>query len=241
MSPDGILIVEDHEDIRILLKRTLAGIAGELVFAPTGEEARKQLSARQFRLIILDISLPDADGLELFAELKAKIEAQGTPVMFLTGKKDVTHKVTAFAMGADDYIEKPFNALELRARVEGKIRKTAKQASDQKELVRGPLRLDSASQRAFITTSGGESKAVHFTPREFRVLFHLASREDHVVSRQQLLDALWGNEAEIFDRAVDSHISAIRKKLGECAHLVESVPGAGYRFTLNPTRSKAAG
>jgi DNA-binding response OmpR family regulator len=152
------------------------------------------------------------------------------PVFFLTGKDDISTKVAAFAMGAEDYIVKPFNALELRARVEAKIKRAASQVESHQILRKGDLQLDGATHRVYSLASG-EPSLIRLTPREFKLLFYLAKNEDHVISRSSLLDAIWGDSVEVFDRTVDTHISAIRKKLDKLSGYIESVSGAGYRFS----------
>jgi two-component system phosphate regulon response regulator PhoB len=235
----GILVVEDSLEVQILLRKTLSGILGEAVIASTAAEARKCLETQEFELILLDIGLPDGDGFELCGELQANEKTRFVPVMFLTGKTEVTYKVTAFAMGADDYIEKPFNALELRARVAAKLKKTAIHRESGQILTRGKLRLDATTQRASLLNDGGSATPIHLTPNEFKLLFHLAKAEDRIFTRDQLLSAIWGENAEVFDRTVDSNISAIRRKLGSLAYYIESVQGQGYRF-LSVSDNRAA-
>ena len=237
---DKILIVEDGPDVQLLLKRALAGLQVELLMASTSAQAKQLLQGQSVQLILLDIGLPDQDGFQFFSELQTDQKTRNTPVIFLTGNKDVANKVVAFSLGAEDYIEKPFNALELRARVEAKLKKLAHLRDDQNTLVKGLLQLDASTQRAMIVPEVGNALAIHLTPREFKLLFHLAKNEEHVLSREQLLDAVWKNQSDVYDRTVDSHISSIRKKLGTLSLYIESVSGQGYRFTLSRVEKKSA-
>ena len=235
-----ILIVEDGLEVQVLLKRALSGLQVELLMASSSAQAKQILQTQSVQLILLDIGLPDQDGLQFCSDLQADKKAHNIPVIFLTGSKDVANKVVAFSLGAEDYIEKPFNALELRARVESKLKKMANRREDQSILVKGQLHIDASTQRASITQDVGNSILLHLTPREFKLLFHLAKNEEHVLSREQLLNAVWNNQSEIYDRTVDSHISAIRKKLGPLSVYIESVSGQGYRFTLSKVEKKFA-
>lgn len=235
----AILIIEDTSSVQILLKAALRGLGADLCFASTAEEARDLSQQRAFDLILLDITLPGQDGLEFFNEMQTEELWKSTPVIFLTGNVDVSTKVAAFALGADDYIVKPFNALELRARVEAKLKRAAARAEANHIVRKGDLQLDASTQRAY-TLESGEPQAIRLTPREFKLLFHLARNEEHILSRAQLLDAVWGDGSEVYDRTVDTHLSSMRKKLGALARYIESVPGAGYRFSSRNTGGKKA-
>ncbi|MGE0614444.1 MAG: response regulator transcription factor [Bacteriovoracia bacterium] len=225
-----ILVVEDGADTRLLLKKALSGIAAELHFAETLEAARAELTQIRPHLIILDIELPDGDGLQFCSELQAQGDFTDVAYLFLTGQKSTPQKVAAFAMGAEDFIEKPFNPVELKARVEARLRKLAQRLREEQVLVRGDLTLNATSHRAFLKGPKGE-ESIALTPREFRLLFYLARHEDHVLTRDQILSAVWGDAAQVFDRTVDTYISNLRRKLKTASSYLEAVPGTGYRFT----------
>ncbi|CAK9249655.1 unnamed protein product [Sphagnum jensenii] len=210
--------------------------------ASNAREAMERLASESFSLVILDINLPDQSGFEVFTEMQAHKNYKSTPVIFLTAQSEISSKIAAFSMGAEDYIVKPFNALELKARVEAKLRRADSLARSNVSLCKGQLQLDASTQRAY-SLEGAEPRAIHLTPREFNLLFFLAKNEEHVLTRAQLLDAVWGGSGEVFDRAVDTHISAIRRKLGSLSGYIQSVPGAGYRFSClkhSQSGSKAA-
>ncbi len=228
---NAILVIEDTSDTQLLLKKTLAGVATQVIVAGTASEARTALRTVIPDLIVLDISLPDGDGIQLCSEFLADERTKEIPILFLTGKTDVSYKLAAFSMGAEDYIEKPFNPLELRARVQARLKKAQSAKSHGETLTREFLLLDAPTQRAF-NIEGGERRPIKLTPREFKLLFHLARNEDHVLTRDQLLTAVWGDAVEVFDRTVDAHISSLRKKLGTLARYILSVQGVGYRFSV---------
>ena len=225
-----LLVVDDCIETALILKKALGDKDFELVFATSAAQALVLLSEKDFSLVLLDVSLPDQDGFHVFTEMRGYERLRNVPVIFLTGDAHVTSMVTAFSMGADDYIVKPFNPMELRARVEAKLRKSAAQNQESHIVRRGDLQLDSFTHRVF-SLANGETTLIHLTPREFKLLFQLAKNEDLVLSREQLLDAVWGNASEVFDRTVDTHISSIRKKLGSLSKYIESIPGSGYRFS----------
>jgi DNA-binding response OmpR family regulator len=226
-----LLIVEDSDETTLILKKSLGGKDSELTFAATAERALVLLAERDFSLVLLDVSLPDQDGFQVFTEMKGSERLRNVPVIFLSANNQDTTKVAAFSMGADDYVVKPFSPIELRSRVEAKLRKATVQNQETQALLKGNLRLDSSTQRAY-SLEDGILTVIHFTPREFKLLFQLAKNEELVLSREQLLNAVWGNSSEVFDRAVDTHISSIRKKLGSLSSYIESVPGSGYRFSI---------
>ncbi|MEO5969833.1 MAG: response regulator transcription factor [Bdellovibrionia bacterium] len=231
-----LLIVEDSEETTLILKKSLGGKDSELTFAATAEKALALLAARDFSLVLLDVSLPDQDGFQVFTEMRGSERLRNVPVIFLSANSQDTTKVAAFSMGAEDYVVKPFSPIELRARVEAKLRKATIQNQETQALLKGDLRLDSSTQRAY-SLGDGVRTLIRFTPREFKLLFQLAKNEELALSREQLLNAVWGNSSEVFDRAVDTHISSIRKKLGSLAIYIESVPGLGYRFSSSSKKS----
>ncbi|MCM2323033.1 MAG: response regulator transcription factor, partial [Oligoflexia bacterium] len=151
-----------------------------------------------------------------------------------TGSGLTSDKVTAFSMGADDYIVKPFDLIEFRARVTSKLEKVRKDGLADQTFLAENLVFDLSTQRAYDNSgppvAGTNGQDLHLTMTEFRLLHHLARQPNHVFSRGQLLDAVWGREVHVFDRTVDAHICTLRRKMSKQAILVESVTGLGYRF-----------
>jgi len=226
----NILVVEDSPEVQLIIKKGLDGLDAEITPATSGLEARSLLAMQSSDLILLDIQLPDQDGLQLCTEIRTNKETSHIPIFFITGKKDIAYKLTAFSMGAQDFIEKPFHPLELRARVEAKL-KYLKSTSDDSQVIKcGPLFLNASTQRTSVSINN-EQVSIHLTPIEFKLLFYLARNEENILNREQIVNSVWNNSADVNDRTVDAHISGIRKKLGDLSHYIESVSGQGYRFS----------
>jgi DNA-binding response OmpR family regulator len=234
-----VLVVEDSTETQAFLGAILKSLGVEIHFAATLDQARTNLETSKPDLILLDMNLPDGTGLEFCESMLTKESWRSIPFIFISGDEEVSSKVTAFTMGAEDYIVKPFNVMELKARLDARIKKIASQQSNQIALIRGALHIDIAKQQVRATI-GQTTTLISLTPREFQILSHLAQKEDHVFSRDQLLVSVWGNDSEVFDRTVDTHVSAIRKKLGDLSYYIESVPGSGYRFTSTAKPKKQA-
>lgn len=223
-----ILLIEDSPDGQFLARRTLEDIA-EIIIAGNLESARQLLRSNEFDLLIVDIQLPDGDGFELCSELVAKQEENRPRIVFLTGLTDLADKLAAFSLACDDYVVKPVDPLELRARVQAQLR-TCREAVLQANVLRaGNLRLD-VNSRSALLGNGMQPEEVDLTPTEFKLLQHLARHPGQVFSREQLLEAVKGGKAHVTDRTIDAHICRVRKKLSACTHSVEPIYGVGYRF-----------
>jgi two-component system, OmpR family, phosphate regulon response regulator PhoB len=227
-----ILHVEDTPSSQLMVMEILSPLGHEIVVAATGQEALGHLKESEFHLILLDMGLPDQDGLDFCAKLQNQERTRGIPVMVITGRGNVTDKIAAFSLGVDDYVVKPFHVLEFRARVEAKLKKILKSQESEETIVRGPLTLNVPRQRVVITHSESDTEELSLTPLEFRLLFQLLRREEHVLTRTQLLDLAWGDSVDIMDRTVDAHISMLRKKLGNLSICIRAVAGEGYCFSL---------
>ncbi|MEO5969747.1 MAG: response regulator transcription factor [Bdellovibrionia bacterium] len=225
-----ILLIEDDPTSQLLVQRTLSNGSFELLIANSSNSALELLEKNKIHLIILDLSLPDLDGMELCSQLQGQSETQDIPIIVLTGHSDLPNKVAAFSMGVEDYIVKPFNPLEFRARIEAKLRKIQKVKDEDEILNREGINLNVSRQKAFIMADGTKHD-MGLTPLEFKILYQLARREERVMSREQLLDKVWGSATIILDRTVDSHISSLRKKMGTLSRYIESIPREGYRFS----------
>ncbi len=227
MNPN-ILLVEDSNDVAELVRVSL-GESCDLSIAPCVADARALLDRQPVDLVILDVMLPDGDGLTLCSHLQADERLRDLPVMFLTARTELDDKIAAFAAGADDYVEKPFERRELRARVEAKLRKMELWRKSHEEIRRGDVRLHLPLQKAFVREAAGE-RELDLTPHEFKLLFQLAREEERTVTREELMQCVWG-QVVVYERTIDSHLSNLRKKLGERGHYVQSVRGVGYRFS----------
>jgi DNA-binding response OmpR family regulator len=231
-----VLIIDDSLEMQLMLRQIVSSSGVEVECAASATEARASMAESKPGLILLDLGLPDTDGFHFCSELQTSENFRHIPVVFITGRSQVTDKIAAFSLGAEDYIVKPFDALEVKARLGARLKKLQNTQETRNHIVRGELEIDVAKQRVFCG-AGSLRNAVKLTRKEFLLLTHLARHEDTVISRQQLLDAVWGNESEVFDRTVDTHISALRRKLGSQGASVESVAGMGYRFTTQKRKA----
>lgn len=223
----SILCVEDNPEIQILVEAALD--AHQVTLASTLTEAKACLAKQRYDLVILDLELPDGDGMKFLTGLNSS--EQATSVFILTGKTETANKVIAFSLGVDDFISKPFDPIELRARVNAKLKK-ASAASDQKALIKlKDLTIDVEKQRVSIATKAGP-ETISLTSLEFRLLLTFARSPDRVFSRAKLLDTVWGSDVAVTDRTVDTHVGHLRKKISASAVKIETVLNEGYRLVL---------
>jgi DNA-binding response OmpR family regulator len=225
---EKILLVEDAIEYHAIVKSSL-GQGYELSFAESTEAGFSRLSHHKFDLVLLDIGLPDGNGLSFFAELQHSPALMDIPVIFLTGRSDITDKIAAFSLGAEDYIVKPFDPLEFRARVKAKLKSRSKSREYTERINVGNLCIDKGLMKLFLQQEG-QSVDLALTPIEFKLFSCLSKGVGGVFSRKQLLLNVWGSSVDAHDRTVDVHICSLRKKLGKCATQIESVPGEGYRL-----------
>lgn len=227
-----IIIIED--DIRIANNistylKEKASFSTQI--APTFEEAEFLLSTEDYDGIILDWMLPDGDGLELLKILRGKQIT--TPVLLLTAKSQVEDKVAGLEQGADDYLTKPFALEELLARVKTIIRR--KELSSANPLITvGNIKIDT---NARIVHAG--EKQIDLAPREYELLEYLALKQNIALSRQDLLDHVWGEEVDPFSNTVDVHIRYLRKKLKGDENLLKTIKGKGYMLCNSPQDGKS--
>jgi len=219
-----ILIVEDEPDIALGLQQDLKLDGYDVEVAGDGVTAIERATSEPFDLVILDVMLPGKDGFQVCRELRhSRVQV---PIILLTARSHEAEKVLGLELGADDYITKPFSPLELRARIKAALRRST---VDTSELVRfGDFEVD--FERFEVRRHG---KPVDLTPIEFKLLSAFVRHRRIVLSRQQLLDKVWGHDVFVTDRVVDTHIGNLRKKLEldpDGPPLVVSVRGFGYRF-----------
>ncbi len=231
-----ILLVEDGADFILVVQKTLSTFF-DLSVAKTYDEARMQLNQQEFDLLLFDINIPGKSGLELFAELSTFKHNASTPVVFLTGKSDISTKLTAFSMGAEDYLVKPFDPLELKARVEAKLKRARALKVVGETISKGDMQILVSLQRVKLL-EGSAQEEVDLTSTEFKILAHLARQEGKTFSREELKTSVWGQTTHVTDRTVDVHVSTLRRKLKHKSVYVESVRGVGYRFRV-PARKAA--
>jgi DNA-binding response OmpR family regulator len=224
-----ILLIEDDADLFALLKYNLEREGFALVGAQTGKGAIELCRRERPDLILLDIMLPDSDGLDICKGIRSHPELAHIPVIFLTARASEADRIVGLELGANDYIVKPFFIRELIARIKIHFRP---QVAPQRILKAGPLELDRSSCRVFI-----DGNEVQLTATEFRLLEFLMSRPGVVFSREQLLDSVWGHDRAVTDRTVDVYILRLRQKIEPDPTnpaFIRSVRGFGYSFNSSP-------
>jgi two-component system phosphate regulon response regulator PhoB len=224
MAKQRILIVDDEPDAVELVAFNLKEAGYEVATAVNGEEALRQTRARLPDLIVLDLMLPEIDGLEVCKLLRRDPQTSGIPIVMLTAKAAEIDRVLGLELGADDYVTKPFSPRELVLRIKRLLR--AGPAEKKAAVFRHEdLCLD--AERHQVTVKG---KPVELTATEFRLLTILAQRRGRVQSREQLLQDVWEYDSLIDTRTVDVHMRRLREKLGPAAKYLDTVRGVGYRF-----------
>ncbi len=223
-----ILLVEDDLEITRLINLHFDTAQYQLTCCTTGEEALKKIQAESYHLIILDISLPDGNGMELCKKIRAT-DAH-TPVMMLTCHAEESDKVLALELGADDYVTKPFGILELKARVKAIMRRSNNipATSEKTEIFTTDLIIDSNKRKASL-----KGVRLDLTVKEFDLLWLLASNPGKIFTRQELLQQIWGFSFAGYEHTVTSHINRLRLKLENDLHhpqYILTAWGSGYRF-----------
>ena len=226
MTKKNIFIVEDEEDILELLRYNLVREGYSVSAAVNGEDAVKAIIRKPPDLILLDLMLPGMAGLDVCRTLKKDPKTAGIPIIMVTAKGGEGDVVTGLELGAGDYIPKPFSMKVLIARVRAMLRRKQEQPADKDTMVRiHDLVMDPARHEVLI-----KGKAVEMTCSEFGILHLLAGHPGRVMTREQIVDAVRGEDYAVTDRAVDVQVVGIRKKLGARADYLETVRGVGYRF-----------
>jgi DNA-binding response OmpR family regulator len=218
-----VTIVEDEADIAALMALHLSK-AGFLVERAENAEVFFRLLQRHIpSLVILDLMLPDVDGLEICRHMKKMEDLASIPIIMVTARTAEADRVVGLEMGADDYVTKPFSPRELVARVRAVLRRRSPSVEERTTIV-GDLVINPGR---FEVTVGGNPVVV--TSTEFKILELLCSRRGWVFTREKILDHLWGAEKAVLDRTVDVHVKNLREKLGKAKHLIKNVRGIGYK------------
>ena len=231
-SAAHILVVEDEAALADLIRYNLASQGFRVAVAPTGEEAEVLVDEESFDLVVLDWMLPGMSGLEFCRRLRQRPPTRAIPVLMLTARGEEADRVRGLATGADDYVVKPFSVPEIMARVKALLRRAAPQRVAD-TLQRGDIALDRAAHR--VTRRARE---VRLGPTEFKLLEFFMENAGRVLTRQQLLDGVWGRDAFIDGRTVDVHVGRLRKALirGTDTDPIRTVRGAGYAFNGTTVR-----
>ena len=227
MQKHRVLIVEDEQDIADLIKHTLErGGGADAEVVGSGDAALKAVSARPPDLIILDLNLPVLGGLEVCRLLRQRSDSRHVPIIMLTAKSSESDRVAGLEQGADDYVTKPFSLRELTARVKAVLRRSTAPEERQAAVYQGDRLI--ADFDAVSVEVDGES--IKLTRREFELLRYLVQNKNRVVSRDKLLERVWGYDRLVETRSVDVHVGRLRQKLGAAGQQIETAVGLGYRF-----------
>ncbi len=220
-----ILVVDDEPDLLELVRFNLSQAGFQVETATTGREALERLEASPPDLIVLDLMLPDVSGNDICRQVRSDPALAEIPIVMLTAKSEELDRVVGFELGADDYVPKPFSPRELTLRVRAVLRRRAAATEPGRSIERGVLRIDPERHRCFV--AGEETE---LTAKEFRLLATLMARPGRVMTRERLLDEVWGSEITVTSRTIDTHLKRLREKLGPAGDLIETVRGVGYRF-----------
>ncbi|MEK4911671.1 response regulator transcription factor [Bacillus sp. FSL E2-8887] len=223
MSKYNVLVVDDESDMRQLVGMYLDNFGYEWGEAENGKEALRKLDTDHYDFVVLDIMMPEMDGLSVCKEIR---KTSDVPIIFLTAKGEEWNRVNGLRMGADDYIVKPFSPGELIARMEAVLRRYTKQ-EQQEEIQFGPILINEKSRR--VETNG---ETIPLTVKEFDLLYFLCQHNGQVFSREQLLEKVWGYDYAGSTRTVDTHVKTMRLKLGESGNYIQTVWGVGYKFEV---------
>ena len=226
MSQATVLVIDDEKDLLELVRYNLEKEHLDVITASDGQSGLEIGLKHKPDLVLLDLMMPGMNGMEVCKQLRADARTSRVPIIMLTAKAAETDKIVGLEMGADDYITKPFSVRELIARVRALLRRSGPGAEAAEVIRRGDLQIDTAKHEV---TYGGQR--VSLTATEFRILEFLASRPGRVLSRDDIIDGALGRDASVFNRTIDVHVTALRKKLGPVGgQKIETVRGFGYKW-----------
>jgi two-component system phosphate regulon response regulator PhoB len=218
-----ILIVEDEEDIAALIAHHMRGAGFNVMVAHNGAAGFKAIEKQLPDLILLDLMLPDTDGMEVCKILKQKPTTRDIPIIMVTAKAEEVDRIVGLELGADDYVVKPFSTRELVLRVKGVLKRVKAPKEELQVLKYGSLLLDVDAHKVSLN-----EQEVELTLTEFKLLYELLLNQGRVRSREVLLNNVWGYTFEGYDRTVDTHVQRLRRKLGIHGKIIETVRGIGY-------------
>jgi len=227
MQRHRVLIVDDENDIAGLIKRTLERTGeAEAHIVGSGDLALKFVSDHPPDLVILDLNLPVISGIEVCRILRSRSDGTHLPIIMLTARTSENDRVSGLELGADDYVTKPFSLRELTARVRAVLRRSGT-THERPLLAYSGTHLVADFDAVSVTVDGA---AVRLTRREFELLRYLVQNKNRVVSRDRLLERVWGYDHSVETRSVDVHVGRLRSKLGGAGQQIETVIGLGYKF-----------
>ncbi len=226
--PSRVLLIDDDQRLTSMVGDYLRASGYEIHVAGSLADGRQALAQDSFDALVLDLMLPDGDGLDLCRELRSQARTRNLPLLMLTARGDATDRVIGLELGADDYLAKPFEARELLARIRALLRRSQPVAADDEVLRFGRLEIDLAQRQARL-----DGKACDMTAYQFDLLRVLSQSAGRVLTRDQIMDALKGHPLEAFDRSIDVHISRIRAAVEDdpkAPKRILTVRGVGYVF-----------
>ena len=221
-----ILLVDDEKDIIEFLEYNLIKEGYDVISANDGLVALNKLAEKP-DLVVLDVLMPKMNGYEVCAKIRENDLYKNIPVLFLTAKVSEMDEVHGLSIGADDYITKPISPNKLIARIKANLRRieSDNQHKNRQKINIGPISIDKEKYTVHINGT-----SVIFPKKEFEILSYLASQPGKVFHRDKILNDIWGQDVLVVDRTVDVHVRKIREKMGDCAELIETIKGVGYRF-----------
>lgn len=229
MGQKKILVVEDEEDLLDLIDYNLRQAGFRVLRAADGQEGLRLAQREKPDLVILDLMLPKMDGKEVCRRIRQGEQTRLIPVVMVTAKSEEIDRIIGFEIGADDYVTKPFSMRELVLRIEAVLRR-AEERPEVPRVLRFPgMVIDPERHRVEV-----DGSPVELTATEFRLLHQLAANAGKVLTREVLLDLVWGYTYEGYSRTVDTHVRRLRSKLGSAGGLIETCRGVGYRFREAP-------
>ena len=226
-----IYIVEDEPDIRETLAYNLSQEGFKVSEFSNAESCLNKIQKKKPDLLLLDLMLPGMSGLDLCKEIRADKTLKNLAIIMLTAKGEEVDRIIGFELGADDYVTKPFSVRELILRVKAILKRSDTKTKEVVEVERqfGDLKIDVDSHEVHV-----DSQLIELTALEFRLLKELVDKRGRVQSRDQLLSEVWGYNAEVTTRTVDTHIKRLREKLGSMGKYVQTIRGVGYKFSRTP-------
>jgi two-component system phosphate regulon response regulator PhoB len=224
-----IVVIEDEKDIQDVLEYNLRKAGHKVSLASNGQDGLKLARESKPDLVLLDLMLPDIPGTEVCKSLKQEAATRDVQVLILTARGEEIDRVVGFELGADDYVVKPFSVRELVLRIQAILRRVPGDGDASSTINFGVLRVDRDAHRVW-----AYDKEVELTALEFKLLVTLHDRKNRVQTRDALLQDVWGIEADITTRTVDTHVKRLREKLGGAGEYIETVRGVGYRFAETP-------
>jgi DNA-binding response OmpR family regulator len=225
MKKGTILVIDDEKDLIELVRYNLENDGFDVIAATDGQSGLDVVKKHRPDLVVLDLMMPGLDGLQVCQQLRADPRSARIPLIMLTAKATEADRIIGLELGADDYITKPFSPREVIARVKALLRRMNARDENQQVIRCGDLTIDLSGHEVSF-----RGQRISLTATEFRILEFLAARPGRVFSRDEIIDAALGNDTAVFDRTIDVHITAIRRKLGAGGDYIETVRGFGYKL-----------